>query len=201
MALKHSYTLLAPIYDSLVSSESLDACRKKSFSRLGNTKNKNILINGIGSGLDIPYLADDANYIGTDITPAMLDRAKARSRNYTADITFRIADSQALPFEDNSFDAVVMHLILAVVPRPELALQEATRVLKPGGHIYLFDKFIKPGQLAITRRFLDIFLRHVATRTNVVFENVLETCPQLNLIHDEPVLAKGWFRLIELRKS
>jgi len=201
MALKHSYTLLAPIYDSLVSSESLDACRKKSFSRLGNTKNKNILINGIGSGLDIPYLADDANYIGTDITPAMLDRAKARSRNYTADITFQIADSQALPFEDNSFDAVVMHLILAVVPRPELALQEATRVLKPGGHIYLFDKFIKPGQLAITRRFLDIFLRHVATRTNVVFENVLETCPQLNLIHDEPVLAKGWFRLIELRKS
>jgi phosphatidylethanolamine/phosphatidyl-N-methylethanolamine N-methyltransferase len=201
MALRHSYTLLAPIYDSLVSSESLDACRKKSLSRLGDTKNKNILINGIGSGLDIPFLTKDASYIGTDITPAMLNRAKARSRNYTTNITFQIADSQALPFEDNYFDAIVMHLILAVVPRPELALQEATRVLKPGGHIYLFDKFIRPGQLAITRRFLDIFLRHVATRTNVVFEDVLNTCPQLNLIHDEPTLAKGWFRLIELRKS
>jgi ubiquinone/menaquinone biosynthesis C-methylase UbiE len=201
MALKHSYTLLAPIYDSLVSSETLDACRKKSLSRIANTRNKNILINGIGSGLDIPYLADGAHYIGTDITPAMLDRAIARSKNYTADITFQIADSQALPFEDNHFDAIVMHLILAVVPRPELALQEATRVLKPGGHIYLFDKFIRPGQLAITRRLLDIFLRHVATRTNVVFEDVLDTCPQLDLIHDEPVLAKGWFRLIELQKS
>ena len=201
MALKHSYTLLAPIYDSLVSSESLDACRKKSLSRMNDTRNKNILVNGIGSGLDIPYLADDASYIGTDITPAMLDRAEARSNNYTADITFKIADSQTLPFEDNSFDAVIMHLILAVVTRPELALQEASRVLKPGGHIYLFDKFIKPGQLAITRRFLDIFLRHIATRTNVVFETVLNTCPQLTLIHDEPVLAKGWFRLIELRKS
>jgi phosphatidylethanolamine/phosphatidyl-N-methylethanolamine N-methyltransferase len=201
MALRHSYTLLAPIYDSLVSSESLDACRKKSLSRLGDTKNKNILINGIGSGLDIPFLTKDASYIGTDITPAMLNRAKARSRNYTTNITFQIADSQALPFEDNYFDAIVMHLILAVVPRPEIALQEATRVLKPGGHIYLFDKFIRPGQLAITRRFLDIFLRHVATRTNVVFEDVLNTCPQLNLIHDEPTLAKGWFRLIELRKS
>lgn len=201
MALRHSYTLLAPIYDSLVSSESLDACRKKSLSRLGDTKNKNILINGIGSGLDIPFLTKDASYIGTDITPAMLNRAKARSRNYTTNITFQIADSQALPFEDNYFDAIVMHLILAVVPRPELALQEATRVLKPGGHIYLFDKFIRPDQLAITRRFLDIFLRHVATRTNVIFEDVLNTCPQLNLIHDEPTLAKGWFRLIELRKS
>jgi phosphatidylethanolamine/phosphatidyl-N-methylethanolamine N-methyltransferase len=201
MALRHSYTLLAPIYDSLVSSKSLDTCRKKSLSRLGDTKNKNILINGIGSGLDIPFLTKDARYIGTDITPAMLNRAKARSRNYTTNITFQIADSQALPFEDNYFDAIVMHLILAVVPRPEIALQEATRVLKPGGHIYLFDKFIRPGQLAITRRFLDIFLRHVATRTNVVFEDVLNTCPQLNLIHDEPTLAKGWFRLIELRKS
>lgn len=201
MALKHSYTLLAPIYDSLVSSESLDACRKKSLSRMDDTRNKNILVNGIGSGLDIPHLADDASYIGTDITPAMLDRAEARSNNYTADITFKIADSQTLPFEDNSFDAVIMHLILAVVPRPELALQEASRVLKPGGHIYLFDKFIKPGQLAITRRFLDIFLRHIATRTNVVFETVLNTCPQLTLIHDEPVLAKGWFRLIELQKQ
>ena len=186
MALKHSYTLLAPIYDSLVSSESLDACRKKSLSRMGDTRNKSILINGIGSGLDIPYLADDANYIGSDITPAMLDLTETRSKNHTANTTFQIADSQALPFEDNSFDAVVMHLILAVVPRPELALQEATRVLKPGGHIYLFDKFIKPGQLAITRRFLDIFFRHIATRTNVVFETVLNTCPQLNLIHDEP---------------
>jgi phosphatidylethanolamine/phosphatidyl-N-methylethanolamine N-methyltransferase len=201
MALRHSYTLLAPIYDSLVSSKSLDTCRKKSLYRLGDTKNKNILINGIGSGLDIPFLTKDASYIGTDITPAMLNRAKARSRNYTTNITFQIADSQALPFEDNYFDAIVMHLILAVVPRPEIALQEATRVLKPGGHIYLFDKFIRPGQLAITRRFLDIFLRHVATRTNVVFEDVLNTCPQLNLIHDEPTLAKGWFRLIELRKS
>ena len=186
MALKHSYTLLAPIYDSLVSGESIDACRKKSLSRIDDPRNKNILINGIGSGLDIPFLAKDACYIGTDITPAMLDRAKNRTKKHPIDISFQVADSQALPFESNTFDVVVMHLILAVVPH---------------GKIYLFDKFIKPGQLAITRRLLDLFLRHVATRTNVVFENVLKTCPQLNLIHDEPVLAKGWFRLIELRKS
>ena len=201
MALKHSYTLLAPIYDALVSGETIDACRKKSLARIKDTGNKNILINGIGSGLDIPFLSEDACYIGTDITPAMLERAKTRAENYPVDISFQVADSQALPFEENTFDIVVMHLILAVVPRPELALQEACRVLKPGGEIFLFDKFIKPGQLAITRRLLDIFLRHIATRTNVVFENVLKTCPQLNLVHDEPVLAKGWFRLIELRKS
>lgn len=204
MSLKHSYTLLAPIYDNIVSGP-IDAYRIKSISRLKNTKNKQILINGIGSGLDIPYLPDDACYTGTDITPAMLERAKRRSKNNcsarTLDITFKIADSQALPYQDNSFDFIIMHLILAVVPNPVLALQEASRVLKPGGNIVIFDKFIRPGQLAIVRRLLSVFLRHFATRTDVVFEDTLKTCPQLKLIDDKPALAKGWFRLIELKKQ
>ena len=204
MALKHSYTLLAPFYDRLVSGP-LDAYRIKSLSRIKDPQHKKILINGIGSGLDIPYLPTDACYTGTDITPAMLERAKKRAdanpSSTALDINFLIADSQVLPFEDNHFDAVIMHLILAVVPKPELALQEACRVLKPGGRIYIFDKFIKPGQLAIARRLLSIIIQHIATRTDVVFEKVLSSCPQLNIIHDKPALAKGWFRLIELNKQ
>ena len=200
MALKHSYTLLAPIYDTLVSGP-LDAYRDISLSRLQDVEDKKILISGIGSGLDIPYLPLGAHYTGTDITTAMLNRAIKRSQPSPLKIDFQIADSQALPFADNSFDAVVMHLILAVVPQPELALQEACRVLKPGGHIYIFDKFIRPGQLAVVRRLLSLFLQHIATRTDVVFEHVLSTCPQLEIIHDKPALAKGWFRLIELKKT
>jgi ubiquinone/menaquinone biosynthesis C-methylase UbiE len=204
MALKHSYTLLAPLYDSIVTGP-IDAYRIKSLSRIKNSRDKRILINGIGSGLDIPYLNDDACYVGTDITPAMLQRAERRAQEHVSDqpldISFQLADSQALPFADNTFDAVVMHLILAVVPRPDLALKEACRVLKPGGRIYIFDKFIRTGQFAIGRRLLNIFLRHIATRTDVVFEEVLSNCPQLGIIHDEPALAKGWFRLIELNKN
>ena len=203
MALKHSYTLLAPVYDSLVSGP-LDTYREKSLSRIRDTENKKILINGIGSGLDIPYLSDDASYIGTDITPAMLERAKKRAttdtRGSSLDISFQLADSQNLPFDDDSFDIIVMHLILAVVPDPVLALQEANRVLRPGGNIFIFDKFLRPGQLAIARRLLSIFIRHIATRTDIVFEDVLQSCPKLEVTSDEPALAKGWFRLIELKK-
>ncbi|MBE9560385.1 MAG: class I SAM-dependent methyltransferase, partial [Proteobacteria bacterium] len=115
MALKHSYTILAPIYDSLVSGP-LDFYREKSLSRITETDNKEILINGIGSGLDIPFLPTDACYIGTDITPAMLRRAEKRASLYSTDesldISFQVADSQALPFEDESFDIIIMHLIL-----------------------------------------------------------------------------------------
>jgi phosphatidylethanolamine/phosphatidyl-N-methylethanolamine N-methyltransferase len=131
----------------------------------------------------------------------MLDRARRRARqNIELDIQLDIADSQRLPFDNDSFDAVVMHLILAVVPEPVHALQEASRVLKPGGRIYIFDKFIRPGQAAMFRRLLNIFIRHIATRTDVVFESVLKQSPELSLVSDEPALAKGWFRLIELQK-
>lgn len=199
MALKHSYTLIAPIYDTVVSGP-IDNYRAISLARIEDAEDKHILINGIGSGLDIPHLPDNARYTGTDITPAMLRRAEYRARSHEAEIDLQLADSQSLPFEDECFDAVVMHLILAVVPQPELALKEACRVLRPGGSIYIFDKFIREGQLAIGRRLLNIFIRHVATRTDVIFEHLLKDCPQLELVHDQPALAKGWFRLIELKK-
>ena len=200
MSLKHSYTLLAPFYDFMVSG-ALDKARKKSLKRLHNTANKKILINGIGSGLDIPYLPRDAQYTGTDITAAMLKIAKQRAVNHSFNIELICADSHNLPFDDEAFDIVIMHLILAVVPNPVLALQEANRVLKPGGSIYIFDKFLKPGEFAPLRKIFNLFIRHIATRTDVVFEHVLEQSPSLKLSSNEPALANGWFRLIELKKT
>ncbi len=200
MALKHSYTLLAPLYDAIVD-KPLGQARIASLSRLGDVRGKTILINGIGSGLDIPQLPTGAHYVGTDITPAMLKRAERRARECHCDIELVEADSMQLPFDDEGFGDVVMHLILAVVPQPERALAEACRVLKPGGRILIFDKFLKAGQRAPLRRFINLLSRHIATRTDVVFEQVLSQCPQLEPVHDEPALAGGWFRLIELRKT
>ena len=200
MSLKHSYTVLAPLYDAMVE-KPLAQQRLVSLARLGDVDGKTILVNGVGSGLDIPHLPPGAKYIGADITPAMLKRAEKRAQNANCDIELVEADCMQLPFDDNQFDHVIMHLILAVVPKPERALQEACRVLKPGGKIFIYDKFIKSGQLALARRLLNLFIRHIATRTDVVFEQVLAACPELVVIKDEPALAGGWFRLIELQKT
>ncbi|MDH5710619.1 MAG: class I SAM-dependent methyltransferase [Gammaproteobacteria bacterium] len=199
MALKHSYTLLAPFYDLLVS-RPLNQARQKSLKRIGNVTGKKILINGIGTGLDLHYLPTDAIYTGTDITPAMLKLARERAIRYNFNIDLICADSHQLPFDDTSYDLIIMHLILAVVPRPEQALIEASRVLKPGGSIYIFDKFLKPAEFAPVRKLLNLISRHIATRTDVIFEDLLCQTPSLQLIHNEPTLANGWFRLIELRK-
>ena len=93
-----------------------------------------------------------------------------------------------------------MHLILAVVPNPTRALQEAQRVVKNQGHIIILDKFLKPGQFALLRRMANPIIRHFATQTTVVFEQELAECPDLYLLKDEPVMAGGWFRQIVLQK-
>ncbi|MCK5002577.1 MAG: methyltransferase domain-containing protein [Gammaproteobacteria bacterium] len=199
MSLKHSYTLLAPLYDFMVSG-ALDKARQKSLAQLQNTANKKILVNGIGSGLDIPYLPRDAQYTGTDLTAAMLKIAKRRASEYKFNIDLICADSHNLPFDDETFDIVIMHLILAVVPNPALALQQANRVLKTGGRLYIFDKFLKPDEFAPVRKMLNLLLRHIATRTDVVFEEALAQSPSLKVINNKPILANGWFRLIKLEK-
>jgi len=157
--------------------------RRKSMARLNDINNKDILINGIGTGLDLEYLPDGARYTGSDITPLMLRRAEKRAQQSAIDIRLICADSQKLPFKKGSFDIIIMHLILAVVPDPERALQEADRVLKKNGSIYILDKFLRPGQLAPVRRGLNAVLRHIATRTDVVFEDVLS--------HTNPHVSPG----------
>lgn len=202
MALRTSYTLLAPIYDRMVEVPSTVA-RKTSLSRLRS--GEAVLLTGIGSGLDIPHLPPGNRYTGIDLTPAMLARARRRLAGHRArdrlDLSLVEADAMRLPFADACFDSVVMHLILAVVPQPERALAEAARVLRPGGRILILDKFLRPGQRAPLRRIANLFLRHIATRTDVVFEDCLAACPDLTRVDDRPALAGGWFRHIELRRE
>ena len=200
MVLKFSYTLLAPIYDMVVAAPT-ERIRVDSLQRLLDHSHHDVLINGIGSGLDIPHLPRGPRYTGTDITPAMLNRAQRRAEQHQLDIHLQQADTMDLPFSDASFDVVVMHLILAVVPEPLKALQEASRVLKPGGKLYIMDKFIQPGEIALLRRMLNPFIRHLATRTDVIFEQIHECCNELKLIENKPILARGWFRSIELEKE
>jgi len=199
MGLRFSYTLLSPVYDAIVASPTQEI-RKTSLQRINSTEPQNILVNGIGTGLDIPYLPPQHNYSATDLTPAMLHKCQQRLNQHNLTMQLHNADVMSLPFAEHQFDIVIMHLILAVVPQPELALNEAIRVLKPGGKIYILDKFIKQGHTAPLRRFLNIFLRHIATRTDVVFEDLLNQNTQLELLSDKPALLGGWFRLIDLRK-
>lgn len=195
--LRRSYRLLAPVYDLAVRG-ALARARARSLARLQRRARGEVLVAGIGTGLDLPLLPPVHRYVGVDLTRAMLARAVARRG--PLEVCFVEGDVQALPFADAGFDMAVLHLILAVVPRPEQCLAEIARVLRPGGRVLLFDKFLRPGERAWLRRALNPVARRIATRTDVVFENVLAEVPGLAVVADEPALVGGWFRLIELEK-
>ncbi|MBI5006405.1 MAG: class I SAM-dependent methyltransferase [Nitrosomonadales bacterium] len=196
--LRMSYSLIAPLYDLAIERPMREA-RKASLASLPASEQRHVLISGAGTGLDLPLLPALHRYTALDFNPQMLAHAVPRGKHLEVD--FVLGDSMDLPFADAQFDHVVLHLIVAVVPEPQRCLSEAARVLKPGGTIILFDKFLHPGQRAPLRRLFNGLTRRFATRMDVVFEDVLRAAPELAVESDQPVLASGWFRGIVLRKS
>lgn len=198
MSLRFSYSLIAPFYDAMLR-RPFAQVRARSLARLPAGGECRVLINGVGTGLDLPHLPPVHRYTGLDLTAAMLRRAAPRAVGLQLDLVQ--GNSMALPFADDSFDHAVLHLILAVVPDPAACLAETARVLKPGGSVLLVDKFLRPGERAPLRRLLNPLARRLATRTDVVFEEVAAQVPQLQVEEDAPLLAKGWFRSIRLVKG
>ncbi len=196
--LRRSYSLIAPIYDLVVSRPLLHA-RVRSLQALPADAAEKVLLSGIGTGLDLPLLPKLHRYTALDFNAEMMSRARQRGAGLQID--WVLGDSMALPFADAQFDHVVLHLILAVVPQPAQCLSEAARVLKHGGSIIVLDKFLRPSKPALLRRALNPLSRRIATRMDVVFEDVLSAVPQLQPVSDVPLLAGGWFRGIVLRKE
>ncbi len=196
MNLKHSYTLIAPFYDAAIA-RATAAARQRSLAALP-AEPGSVLLAGVGTGLDLPHLPLQHRYVGLDLTNAMLRRALPRAGR--VEFVPVQGDAQRLPFADAAFDSAVLHLILAVVPEPAHCFAEIARVVKPGGQVIVFDKFLRRGQPALMRRMINPLVRRVATRLDVVFEDLLPAAPSLALEHDQPALVGGWFRLIRLRR-
>lgn len=91
---------------------------------------RSLLVAGCGSGIDIFYLKKyfNAEYFATDISKNAVDTAL---RNFPG-IRGRAEDSEAMSFDDNSFDYVFTAASLHHLPRPSLALYELLRVARKG---------------------------------------------------------------------
>lgn len=93
----------------------------------------------VGTGRNLPYYARGARLTGVELSPAMLEIARARARELGVEADLRVGDAQALPFSDASFDTVVITLSLCTIPDDRKAVAEASRVLRPGGRLLLLE--------------------------------------------------------------
>ncbi|MCF8237614.1 MAG: class I SAM-dependent methyltransferase [Saprospiraceae bacterium] len=195
---KFRYSLYVPVYDAL--GRWFAPYQRQSIDGLQIRPGQKVLLVGAGTGLDLEHIPHGAEITATDLTPMMVQRIKVRNRLLFHHLDTRVMDGQKLDLPDDFFDVVILHLILAVIPDPVACLREAGRVLKPGGQIGIFDKFLPPGEKSpLWRRWVNIFTFIIATDINRRFEDILQKT-SLRKISDEAVGWGGNLRVIRLEK-
>ncbi len=73
----------------------------------------------------------------TDLSPGMVEAAQENARRLGFEVDGAVADVEALPFPDESFDLVIGHAVLHHLPDVEASLREVLRVLRPGGRFVI----------------------------------------------------------------
>ena len=91
-----------------------------------------------------------ARVTALDLTPELLERARENARLANLVVDWHEGDVEQLPFDDGAFDVVVSQFGHMFAPRPDVAVAEMLRVLKPGGTI-AFSTW--PHELLVARRF------------------------------------------------
>jgi len=188
------YTLWAPHYDRVTK---LHRERRHSIALLELRPGERLVIIGCGTGADLPFLPEGIEVLATDLTPAMLRQARVHAR---PGIELRVMDGMALDLPDGSYDAAILHMVLEVIPDPARCLAEAARVLRPGGRLAVFDKFLpdddRPGLLRKAGlALLDLFF----TSTNRRMGEILARSRAAFVVErDEP--SVGSYRHLILRR-
>jgi ubiquinone/menaquinone biosynthesis C-methylase UbiE len=93
----------------------------------------------VGTGKNLPYYPSNCRITAVDLSTEMLNIARKRAAKLSLEFSFALADAEALPFREKSFDTVVSSLSTCTFPNPANAVREMTRVCRPEGKILLLE--------------------------------------------------------------
>ena len=93
----------------------------------------------VGTGKNLRHYPRNCRLVAVDVSKEMLNVARKRAAKLSVDVTFVLADAEAVPFPDKSFDTVVSSLSTCTFPNPVTALQEMARVCRRDGRILLLE--------------------------------------------------------------
>jgi ubiquinone/menaquinone biosynthesis C-methylase UbiE len=145
---------------------------------------------GIGSGFNLRFYSNQVTRIrGVDPSKKLLEMAQKRANAVMIPVDLLNASAEELPLANQEVDTVVMTWSLCSIPKPEAALAEMLRVLKPGGDLL----FVEHGRSS------DPSVRAWQDRINRPWRAFAGGC-NLNREVDHLISAAG-FRILEMNKS
>ncbi len=195
-----AYRWWAPVYDATVN-RIFRPGRKRALELLALQPGERVLIVGVGTGADFPYLPKGVEVTGIDLSPEMLAKARLKLDRCPSSVHLIQGDAQNLLVEAESFDAAILNLILSVIPDGRACLQSTLCALKPGGRLVIFDKFLpEKRKVSPVRKFFNLFSTFLGTDINRRLSDLMQGCPCM-ITHDETSIGGGMYRVIMLKKE
>jgi SAM-dependent methyltransferase len=116
--------------------KTIEEVARRLLDRVGAVEGEDLLDIATGTGnLAIPAAELGARVTGLDLTPKLLEVARARASEAGVEVSFIEGDAEALPFADASFDRVTSCFGVIFAPRHDQAAGELVRVARPGGTV------------------------------------------------------------------
>lgn len=140
---QRAYDRLARVYD-LIFGAILQPGRERAVRSIASRPGLRVLELGIGTGLTAPLYSRDWSVVGVDLSSSMLMQAHKRIADLHLEHSVRLvlADGARLPFDDESFDVVLVPYVMSVVPDPIGVGVELRRVCRRSGQIILLNHFL-----------------------------------------------------------
>src|SRR5262245_34873322 len=123
-------------------------------------KGRRVLEVGCGAGVDLARFAKGGAIVtGVDLAESAIALARANFEQQGLKADLRVADGEALPFEDNGFDLVYAHGVVQYTANPKRLVDECRRVLKPGG-LAIFQVYNRISWLNALSKVMKVGLEH-----------------------------------------
>jgi phosphatidylethanolamine/phosphatidyl-N-methylethanolamine N-methyltransferase len=200
-SVRHAYRRWAPVYD--VTFGTVAESGRKNAVKIINRRRGRVLEVGVGTGLSLPCYDKHLSITGIDLSPEMLDKARARVRRQdlgNIDGLYEM-DAGALAFPDESFDTVVAMYVMTVVPDAEKVMRELERVCATGGEVILVNHFSQEeGVRGFVERRLAPLASSIGWHAVFTLDRVL-VCEDLRLAERRMLWPFGLFTMLRFVKE
>ncbi len=168
------YNVWSHFYDALLT-KLVQRRQEQAIAKMDLNEGEWLLDIGIGTGLSLPLYPRDLHVVGLDISEGMLGRAQRRIREldlYRARLT--LADAMRLPYEDNSFDHILVSHVITVVSDPIRLIDEIRRVGKPNCRIVVINHFQSGNSImALLEKWLCPICQKIGWRSDLALEDLM----------------------------